>query len=116
MRSKAKTINKSEITSLDDLPNWNYDGSSCYQAETSFSEVILKPVAYFKDPFRQGNNVLVLCESMIWKDTTFTELVPANSNFRHDASPIFKNAEDKKFWFGIEQEYSLLAKHDNFTT
>lgn len=30
LRSKAKTIDKSEITSLDELPTWNFDGSSCY--------------------------------------------------------------------------------------
>jgi glutamine synthetase len=29
MRAKAKTIQK-EITCLEDIPDWNYDGSSCY--------------------------------------------------------------------------------------
>ena len=46
LRSKARTL-QSKITSLADLPEWNYDGSSCYQASTDNSEVIMKPVAYF---------------------------------------------------------------------
>ncbi len=29
LRSKAKTLTK-KINSLEDLPDWNYDGSSCY--------------------------------------------------------------------------------------
>ena len=40
---------------MDDVPSWNYDGSSTYQVTTSNSEVILKPVAVYRDPFRKGN-------------------------------------------------------------
>lgn len=51
LRSKSRTLNK-DVTSLKDIPEWNYDGSSTYQAECNNSEVILKPVAFFSDPFR----------------------------------------------------------------
>jgi glutamine synthetase len=34
-------------------PQWNYDGSSTNQATTNESEVILKPVAVYEDPFFQ---------------------------------------------------------------
>ena len=46
LRSKARTL-PGKINTLDDLPEWNYDGSSCYQASTDNSEVIMKPVAFF---------------------------------------------------------------------
>merc|ERR1712151_682959 len=74
LRSKCKTL-EGPVTSLDQLPEWNYDGSSTYQAVTENSEIILRPCAYFPDPFRGGDNVLVLCEGYMWKDATFQELI-----------------------------------------
>lgn len=51
LRSKSRTL-RTKVNSINDIPEWNYDGSSCYQASTHNSEVILKPVAYYPDPFR----------------------------------------------------------------
>ncbi len=63
LRSKSRTLTK-PVTCLADIPDWNYDGSSSYQASTHNSEVIIKPVAYFPDPFRGGgNNIIVLTET-----------------------------------------------------
>jgi glutamine synthetase len=89
LRSKAKTITK-KIEKLEDLPEWNYDGSSCYQASTHNSEVIMKPVAYYPDPFRAGDNYIVMTETFVWADETFSSLKPANTNFRHYARKIFE--------------------------
>lgn len=117
LRSKARTLDIPEVKSLKDLPDWNYDGSSCYQAETHDSEVILKAVRWYKDPFRQGNNVLVLCESWNWADSEHKELVPANTNFRHYAQEIWNDPEvsKEKTWYGIEQEYTLVTQSTKFT-
>lgn len=101
LRSKAKTITK-PVNSLADLPDWNYDGSSTYQASTHNSEVIMKPVAYFPDPFRGGNNIIVLTEAYVWADDSFTTLKPANTNFRHFAKKIFDAGAHEEPWFGIE--------------
>jgi len=49
----------------------------------------MKPVFYFSDPFRGGNNVMVLCETFMWADTTYKGLIPTNTNFRHFAAKIF---------------------------
>jgi len=62
IRSKCRTID-GPINSIDDIPEWNFDGSSCYLAETKNSEIICKPVAFYPDPFRGGNNILVLTET-----------------------------------------------------
>ena len=37
LRSKQRTLVKDQITDVSKLPEWNYDGSSCYQATTSNS-------------------------------------------------------------------------------
>ena len=117
LRGKARTLaGISEITSLDQIPEWNFDGSSCYQAPTKNSEIIMKPVAFFPDPFRGAPHILVLCESFSWTDTTYTVLQPANTNFRHFAKQIWDSNKDEEPWYGIEQEYTLLKQHNRFST
>jgi glutamine synthetase len=116
LRAKCKTLDH-KVTKLEDLPEWNYDGSSTYQATTENSEVILKPVAYFRDPFRQGDNVIVLAEGYVWTPGGFTTLVPNNTNFRHFAEKVFKHEKiaHEEPWFGIEQEYTLVGTQTKFT-
>lgn len=74
----------------------------------------MKPVQFFKDPFRGGNHILVLTECFQWEDRTFTKLIPANSNFRHFSSQIFAERQDEAPWFGIEQEYTILQDNSRF--
>jgi glutamine synthetase len=101
LRCKARTL-KAKPTHISEVPEWNYDGSSTYQASTHNSEVILKPVAMFKDPFRQGDNILVLCDTWVWSDSSFKSLKPANTNFRAIAKKIYEAGAHEEPWFGIE--------------
>merc|ERR1711962_291933 len=59
LRSKTKTLEEYP-NSVADLPIWNYDGSSCYQAEGSNSDTYLHPVKFYPDPFRGGKNIMVI--------------------------------------------------------
>ena len=52
LRCKTKTWFKGEPKSADELPIWNFDGSSTGQAPGHDSEVLIKPVAIYPDPFR----------------------------------------------------------------
>ncbi|GJN30749.1 hypothetical protein PR202_gb19084 [Eleusine coracana subsp. coracana] len=103
--SKARTV-KGPITDASQLPKWNYDGSSTGQAPGEDSEVILYPQAIFKDPFRRGDNILVMCDCY----TPQGEPIPTNK--RHNAAKIFSHPDvvAEEPWYGIEQEYTLLQK------
>ena len=102
VRSKCRTVDSKKAT-VDQLPDWNYDGSSTEQAPGEDSEVIMKPKAVFKDPFRGGDNILVLT------DTYTPGGTPLPTNTRKPAMDIFEsNPEAAGAWFGLEQEYTLF--------
>lgn len=109
-RSKTRTLEKAKIDSATgplykSLPLWTFDGSSTGQAPGEDSEVIIKPVATYPDPFRPGSgNILVLCE-------TYTpEGQPLPSNTRAAAAEVFADPAVTASvpWFGLEQEYTLF--------
>merc|ERR1712012_1456604 len=58
LRSKTKTLD-SVPKSVEELPIWNYDGSSTY----------LHPVKMYPDPFRGGDNIMVMCETFKYDNT-----------------------------------------------
>eukprot|EP00252_Welwitschia_mirabilis_P017954 TRINITY_DN40084_c0_g1_i1.p1 TRINITY_DN40084_c0_g1~~TRINITY_DN40084_c0_g1_i1.p1 ORF type:complete len:357 (+),score=17.81 TRINITY_DN40084_c0_g1_i1:70-1140(+) len=105
IRSKGRTLS-GPVSDPKELPKWNYDGSSTGQAPGEDSEVILYPQAIFRDPFRRGKNILVICDAY----TPAGEPIPTNK--RAAAAEIFSKptvvAEEP--WYGIEQEYTLLQK------
>ena len=100
LRSKTKVIYDS-LKDVKELPVWNFDGSSTGQATTEESEVLLKPRSAFKDPFRGGDNLMVLC------DTFTTEMKPHSTNTRQAAEDLFEKHKDDEIIFGIEQEFFL---------
>merc|ERR1719271_974108 len=101
VRSKCRTVAKGK-EALDKLPDWNYDGSSTDQAPGEDSEVIMKPCAVFKDPFRGGDNILVLTDTY----TPAGEALPTNT--RAPATACFDARPGLEPFFGLEQEYTLF--------
>lgn len=108
VRGKTKILDESLSESVHNsnvphsvLPEWNYDGSSTGQADGNDSEVIIKPCAVFKDPFRKEHDILVLC------DTYYPDGKPHITNTRVRANDIFEKTKDLKPMFGIEQEFFL---------
>jgi glutamine synthetase len=102
LRGKTRVV-QGPVKGIEDLPVWNYDGSSTGQATTNSSEIHLKPRRICKDPFRKGHHLLVMC------DTYNLDGTPASGNFRYLADRIFADAAvtGEEPWFGIEQEYIL---------
>jgi len=101
LRCKTRTLD-AVPKSVSELPEWNFDGSSTNQAPGHDSEVIIKPQAIFRDPFRGGDNILVLCDCY----TPHGEAIPTNT--RKPANDIFNKKLDEVPWFGLEQEYTLF--------
>jgi glutamine synthetase len=94
LRSKTKIFAFDGEPALEDLPIWNFDGSSTRQAPGDNSDCLLQPVALFPDPART-NAYLVLCEVLLADGT------PHPSNGRATIP------DDPDAWFGFEQEYFL---------
>lgn len=103
MRAKTRTL-PSVPKSAKDCPTWSFDGSSTGQAEGSVSDVYLYPVAVYNDPFRRGNNKLVLCE------TYDADKKPTATNYRATCMKMMEQIKEHKPWFGIEQEYTLFGR------
>lgn len=108
LRSKTRVLDFPEKldlsakSTLSKIPDWDYDGSSTKQADGKFSEVILKPCALFRDPFRQDHDILVLCS------TYRPDGTPLRNNHRHNAVKIFNENPELEPWFGLEQEYFMI--------
>ncbi|CAF4246743.1 unnamed protein product [Adineta steineri] len=103
LRAKTRTVDQ-EPRSPNELSWWNFDGSSTGQAEGSNSDIYLKPVAIFKDPFMLGSNKLVMCE------TYTSDKEPTATNKRLSCERAMKAARNEHPWFGLEQEYTLLDR------
>ena len=97
----TQTVTK-KVKDIGDLRVWDFDGSSTNQAPGHDSDVYLRPAAIFKDPFRGGENILVLAE------TYNSDGTPNKTNFRHHAKKSMDLAKEAIPWFGLEQEYTLF--------
>ncbi len=96
LRSKTKVLQLDEFEGeVDRLPEWSYDGSSTQQAEGKSSDCLLKPVRCVPDPERI-NGWLVMCEVLNPDGTP------------HDTNQRAQYADKEDFWFGFEQEYTLV--------
>jgi hypothetical protein len=92
---------------FDARPPRNFDGSSTEQAPGTDSEVLMKPAAFYPDPFRPGDNIIVVCDCYkpdANKPEGIGDAIPTNTRAR--CAQIMKICEGKEPWFGIEQARS----------
>ena len=104
LRSKTKVLKSTRIR-LEDLPEWNFDGSFTGQASGNISDVFIRPRKIYSDPFLKANHILVLCEC--YQD----ENTPDKFNNRWRLVEAMKQYNHLKPWCGIEQEYVLFDRH-----
>ena len=66
---------------------------------------MLKPVKFVPDPFRLGDNLLCLCETL-----NAETMKPLDTNKRAAAAATFAKdqVDSEDPWYGIEQEYTVF--------
>ena len=102
LRSKTRVLDDTSELSLENFPQWQFDGSSTNQAEGNTSDCLLQPVRFVDDPIRGDDAYLVLCEVLNADGTAHA------SNARAKVRAVLaKGAEQTDSWFGFEQEYTL---------
>ena len=102
LRSKTMVVNDFS-GKLEDAKQWSFDGSSTDQASGDNSDCLLQPVAVFLDPDRFGGNGWLVMTEVLNADGT-----PHESNGRATIEE-----DDDDFWFGYEQEYTLIDPDTN---
>jgi len=105
LRSKNRIIDfiKNQDLTLNDIPEWNFDGSSTNQAITKDSDIIIKPVRIYNNPFiKFMDSYLILC------DCYTNNNIPHKTNTRINCVDIYEKYKDYECLFGIEQEYVIF--------
>ena len=105
LRSKMRVVQhpKGDMT-LNDFPEWGFDGSSTNQADGHESDLILRPVFFVTDPMLGKGHYLVLCEVFNPDGVT-----PHPTNKRADLRNLMASGASKhEPWIGFEQEYTLF--------
>lgn len=97
-RTKIKVMDK-KIKSLEEIPKWNFDGSSTGQADIENSEVELIPIKVYHNKFNEIYPLLVLCDTRNKNND--------KSEYRK-AVEIFNKYSDEEPMYGLEQEFFIL--------
>lgn len=100
LRSKTK-IERNFGGKLEDCDTWSFDGSSTQQAVGGSSDCLLKPVFICPDPAHESG-FLVMCE-----------VLSADGSAHPSNGRALINDDDDDFWFGFEQEYTLVDTTTN---
>lgn len=90
--------------SLDDIPIWTYSGDDA-------KDIVIVPRRTYRDPFRGGDNVLVLADT--YEEPSGDEQDHGKAtkfNARAACQAAMQQAEEigEDPWFGFEQEYYLI--------
>ena len=103
LRSKTRMLYHNKSRNIDSFPEWNFDGSSTWQALGRSSDCLLRPVFFTKDPVREGDHYIVLCEVFN------ADGEPHPTNKRAQLRQLMERARDQDPYIGFEQEYTLFT-------
>ena len=100
LRSKVKVMQVDDDFEVvpENLPGWNFDGSSTLQAPGNNSECLLEAVRVYS---WKTNHYFVLCE------VQSVDGSPHPTNYRAGLRELTETIENHMFWWGFEQEYFI---------
>ena len=103
LRSKIKVVDHDGELTINNIPNWGFDGSSTMQAEGNFSDCYLKPVRFYINSNSKDDypTVYVLCE-----------VLDGNGGTHQTNQRFYLGEENENFWVGFEQEYFIRSGHN----
>lgn len=113
LRSKIKIIEINDDLSMEQilsiLPSWNFDGSSTSQALGSKSDIIMRPVNIFVNPFITWiKSYLVLTDC--WNPDGTQHI--SNHRNKLAINNLTKKWQENEPWIGIEQEYMIFERNN----
>ena len=95
---------------INQIPMWNYDGSSTGQALGKDSEVLIKPCRLYKNS-NHLENVGFVASYYVICETFAPDMNPHPTNTRHQARLLFEeHGETHTPMFGIEHEFFILDR------
>lgn len=110
MRSKIKILNieldENEDIKLDQIPEWNFDGSSTGQAIGKESDIIIRPCSVYSNPFVDYIKSYLVMSDCLNKDKTVHI-----TNHRVKLVETFEKCKSSEPLFGIEQEYIMFERN-----
>ncbi|GLC45189.1 hypothetical protein PLESTB_000426100 [Pleodorina starrii] len=114
LRSKTKVLD-SKPSCPEEAPVMVVESNPGNQLAEPNHELFLKPRKIFRDPFRGGDHILVLCDTFyacqVAADQALlpaTVLQPSESNSRVACENVLKVAEQEEPVFAAEQEYAII--------
>ena len=105
--SSSSSSSSYNLPNIAQIPIWNFDGSSTGQATGNESDIILRPVRIYNNPFFETDKIksfFILCECYNKDYSTHI------TNTRYKCVETSESFKQFKCLFGIEQEYVLFER------
>lgn len=110
-----KLREKKQLVQLEEFKAsiWGFDGSSTNQATGSLSDCVLKPVRIYIDPILTKQRPDYLSILVLNEVYDVPGQNPHLSNMRVRLRELAERYKAEEFWFGMEQEYTLMRVDDH---
>ncbi|KXZ45234.1 hypothetical protein GPECTOR_57g524 [Gonium pectorale] len=117
LRSKTRVL-ETKPSCAEEAPIMVVESNPGNQMAEPNYELFLKPRKIFRDPFRGGDHILVLCDTFFAAQVAADEssvpatvLQPSETNSRVACENVLKVAEQEQPVFAVEQEYAVGVQH-----